>query len=332
MGGKTTEETLCKERKRERRAPENHVQVEKTRTITLFMNFEYALQSNSTPSLCVHLPRSTTRLLHINPEQPFPATPTPKLPCPRLILFHPPLDQITSTTMSQPTKSPFSNRMGWGRHPALLIIDVCTAYFTPGSPLDTSSNPASAASPESMRRLLAAARKGKCPVVFTKVEYGHPHMKDAGLFWSKTKALDVWKVGDGRGLDESVEGLEPIVVDVGGDEWVVKKKYPSAFFGTTLATDLYLKGVDTVVVCGVSTSGCVRATVLDAMCHGFRPMVVGSACGDRTKEVHEANMFDMGKFKRFYELVLGGLLYSPEKQVDRIPINASSLSTQKHEY
>ena len=121
-------------------------------------------------------------------------------------------------------------------------------------------------------------------------------MKDAGLFWTKTKALDVWRIGDRRGLDESVEGLDPIVVDVGGDEWVVKKKYPSAFFGTTLATDLYTRGVDTVVVCGVSTSGCVRASVLDAMCHGFRPMVVGSACGDRTREVHEANMFDMGEF------------------------------------
>ena len=187
--------------------------------------------------------------------------------------------------------------MEWGRHPALLIIDVCTAYFTTGSPLDTSSNPASAASPDSMRRLLAAARTGGCPVVFTKVEYSDPNMKDAGLFWSKTQALDVWKVGNRRGLDGSLEGLEPYVraEGEGGDEWVVKKKYPSAFFGTTLATDLYLRGVDTVVVCGVSTSGCVRASVLDAMCHGFRPMVVGTACGDRTREVHEANMFDMGE-------------------------------------
>ena len=107
--------------------------------------------------------------------------------------------------------------------------------------------------------------------------------------------------GDERGLDGVVEGLEPRTEGgrdgrvEGGDEWVVKKKYPSAFFGTTLATDLYVRGVDTVVVCGVSTSGCVRASVLDAMCYGFRPMVVGSACGDRTREVHEANMFDMGE-------------------------------------
>ena len=90
--------------------------------------------------------------------------------------------------------------MQWGSHPALLIIDVCTAYFTPNSPLDTSSNPASAASPDSMRRLLAAARKGNCPVVFTRVEYTDPNMKDAGLFWLKTKALDVWKVGGREGV------------------------------------------------------------------------------------------------------------------------------------
>ena len=96
--------------------------------------------------------------------------------------------------------------MQWGSRPALLIIDVCYAYFTPNSPLDTSSNPAAAASPESMRRLLAAARKGKCPVVFTKVEYTDANMKDAGLFWLKAKALDVWQVGDKRGLDRAGGG------------------------------------------------------------------------------------------------------------------------------
>ena len=119
----------------------------------------------------------------------------------------------------------------------------------------------------------------------------------------------MWQKGDERGFGNWVEGLEP-KQDRG--EWIVKKKYPSAFFGTTLATDLYTRGVDTVVICGVSTSGCVRgesvvafttiakmvlltskATALDAMCHGFRPMVVPSACGDRTPEIHNANIFDL---------------------------------------
>lgn len=83
-------------------------------------------------------------------------------------------------------------------------------------------------------------------------------------------------------------GLEPLV-----GEDVLLKRHPSAFFGTELAGMLRFKGVDTVVVCGVSTSGCVRATVLDALCHNFRPMIVGSACGDRSPAIHDANIFDM---------------------------------------
>lgn len=93
-------------------------------------------------------------------------------------------------------------------------------------------------------------------------------MADAGLFWTKAKVLDVWREGDERGLDAWVEGLEPAE-----GETVVVKKFASAFFGTGLEGVLRGEGVDTVVVCGVSTSGCVRATTLDAMQYGFRPMV-----------------------------------------------------------
>jgi nicotinamidase-related amidase len=164
--------------------------------------------------------------------------------------------------------SGFANKMGWGKRPALLIIDVCTAYWTPGSPLDLSSNPAAAASPASMRRLLEAARTAKVPVVWSQVEYTHPEMADAGLFYHKAKVLSVWQKGDPRGLDACVKGLVP-----GAKETIVLKKYASAFFGTSLASELQVLGVDTLVICGVSTSGCVRATTLDAMQHGFRPMV-----------------------------------------------------------
>ncbi|KPI46060.1 Maleamate amidohydrolase [Cyphellophora attinorum] len=184
--------------------------------------------------------------------------------------------------------SGFSNRIGWGSRPALLLIDVCTAYWTPGSPLDITSNPAGNASPESMRKLLAAARKGGVPVLWTRVEYTSKDMSDAGLFYKKAKALSVWQVGDERGLEAWVEGLVPADGEV-----VVTKKYPSGFWGTTLGTNLTVLGVDTLVICGVSTSGCIRATVLDAMQHGYRPMIVGSACGDRTAAIHDANMFDM---------------------------------------
>lgn len=166
------------------------------------------------------------------------------------------------------TLSGFGTKMGWGARPALVLIDVCKAYWTPGSPLDLSANPAAAAAPASMRRLLAAARAGGVPVLWTAVEYTDPHMRDAGLFWHKAKPLDIWRVGDPRGLNGWVEGLRPAA-----GEAVVKKKYASGFFGTTLATELACRGVDTVVVAGVSTSGCVRATTLDAMQNGYRPMV-----------------------------------------------------------
>lgn len=91
-------------------------------------------------------------------------------------------------------------------------------------------------------------------------------MSDAGIAYQKAKVLDIWKAGDPRGLDAWVEGLKAM----DGEE-VVLKQFPSAFFGTGLEKLLREKGVDTVVVCGVSTSGCVRATTLDALCHGFRP-------------------------------------------------------------
>ncbi|KIW00222.1 uncharacterized protein PV09_08262 [Verruconis gallopava] len=184
--------------------------------------------------------------------------------------------------------SGFGNRIGWGTSPALLLIDVCKAYWTEGSPLDTRSNPASVASIQSMKALLAAAREGNCPVIWTRVVYND--MKEAGIFYLKSKPLDLWKVGDERGLADWVEGLVP---DFSKGDVLVDKRYPSAFFGTDLITRLNVLRVDTLVICGVSTSGCVRASTLDAMQHGIRPMVVGSACGDRSPEIHNANMFDM---------------------------------------
>lgn len=98
------------------------------------------------------------------------------------------------------------NRMGWGKRPALLLVDVCTAYWTSSSPFSLLGNPAAESAPDSMRRLLAAARQGNVPVLWTQVEYSRPDMADAGLFWHKAKMLDVWKRGDERGLAVWVMG------------------------------------------------------------------------------------------------------------------------------
>ncbi|KAJ6595076.1 N-carbamoylsarcosine amidase [Mycena vulgaris] len=176
--------------------------------------------------------------------------------------------------------SGFSKKMGWGVHPALLIVDACIAYWEPTSPLNTSNNPAAAASPASMKRLLDTARAGNVPVVWTRVEYEHSDMRDTGMFWLKSKSLNIFQRGDERGLGGWVEkeGLTPIA-----GEAIISKKYPSAFFGTDLANAASRPG----------TSGCVRASVLDAMQYGYRPMVVGEACGDRSPEIHNANLFDL---------------------------------------
>lgn len=185
-------------------------------------------------------------------------------------------------------QSGFCTRMGWGARPALILIDVCKAYWTAGSPLDLSSNPAAVAAPTSMRKLLAAARgllgSSRVPVIWTAVEYDDPEMRDAGLFWHKAKVLDVFRAGDPRGLGGWVDDDDDNNKRADGSdlddslrpapsELLVKKKYASGFFGTTLATELACLGVDTLVIAGVSTSGCVRATALDAMQNGFRPMV-----------------------------------------------------------
>lgn len=163
-----------------------------------------------------------------------------------------------------------------------------------GSPNDLRANPNAVEVPETLRRLVKAARQGQVPVVWTAVQFNQRDMSDAGVFYLKHPHLNIWQVGDKRGYDQWVEGLVPAEDDI-----IIRKQYPSPFFGTTLATTLRNIGADTLVIAGVSTSGCVRAAVsdrchsvlssllytrrlmhlyfmtqtLDAMCHGFRPMV-----------------------------------------------------------
>lgn len=175
----------------------------------------------------------------------------------------------------------FGGSLPWGTKPALLVIDMMRAYFTPGSPMCLPDR----AAVDGCAALLTAARARGVPVVHTRVAYG-PDLRDGGLFVRKIPAL--------AGLTEGAEpgrfepGVEPRP-----DEPVVVKQYASAFFGTSLASTLTAARVDTVVVAGVSTSGCVRATATDALQHGFAPVVPADACGDRTPEVHRANLFDL---------------------------------------
>ena len=175
----------------------------------------------------------------------------------------------------------FSNRLGFGSRPALVVIDFCQAYLDPTSPLYAGVEDARAA----CQRVLDAARAADIPVLHTRVEF-QPGGADGGVFFRKVGALECFVRGNPLGA--CGEGLAPT-----GDEVVVVKQYASGFFGTSLASTLTSMGVDTLIHTGVSTSGCVRATAVDACQHGFVPVVVRDACGDRNPQVHEANLFDL---------------------------------------
>ncbi len=176
----------------------------------------------------------------------------------------------------------FEGRLQPGKRPALLIIDVVTAYLEPSSPLFMDS---AAAAKDSNRRLAEAARAAGVPVIFTNVQY-KPDGSDGGVFYRKVPVLKVFVEGSPLGAFPA--DLTPQI-----DDRVVTKQYPSAFFGTALAEKLQAAGVDTLLITGYSTSGCVRASVLDAMQYGFVPLVVREACADRHKGPHEANLFDL---------------------------------------
>ena len=170
-----------------------------------------------------------------------------------------------------------------GRRPALLIVDFVRAYLVEDSPLYAAAEPARAAA----QRLLSAARRAGIPVLHTRVEY-QPGGRDGGVFFRKVPALRCFEAGARPDLAAFAEGLEPVA-----GETVITKQYASAFFGTSLASTLTALGVDTVLIAGLSTSGCVRASTVDCCQHGFVPIVVREAVGDRAPGPHEANLFDL---------------------------------------
>lgn len=179
------------------------------------------------------------------------------------------------------TAEGFSGDLGYGARPALILIDLMHSYFEEGSPLCLPSRDAL----DSAARVLAAARRSGALIVHTKVVFG-PDGIDGGVFMKKIPALRML-IGENR-MNEFMPEVAPRP-----DELVIVKQYASAFFGTTLASTLRASGVDTLLITGVSTSGCVRATGLDTIQHGFIPKVVSDACGDRGPAPHDANLYDL---------------------------------------
>jgi len=175
----------------------------------------------------------------------------------------------------------YDNRLGFGQRPALILVDFVQAYFDEDCALYAGVEDAL----ESALRVREHAWAAGIPVIYTNVVY-YEEGRDGGVFFRKVPVLKNFLVGNPMG--EWPSGLQPA-----DDELVISKQYPSAFFGTSLASSLHSMDIDTLIITGVTTSGCIRATCVDTMSHGFIPIVVEDACGDRHESPHAANLFDM---------------------------------------
>jgi nicotinamidase-related amidase len=176
----------------------------------------------------------------------------------------------------------FHGRAGFGRRPALLVIDVNLGFTDPASPLVCDLDGVVAA----IRRLLDETRRAGLPVVYTTVSYDEGDKVAAAAFIDKIPALLTLQAGS-RWVE-----IDPRLAPQTGEP-VLNKLFASAFFGTALSSLLAAAGCDSVIVTGASTSGCVRATVVDAIQHGYRPLVPREAVGDRNSAAHQANLYDI---------------------------------------
>lgn len=176
----------------------------------------------------------------------------------------------------------FGGRQGAGRHPALVVVDLSYAFTDPESPLHCDADDAVAAT----ARLLEVARANGRPVAFTTVAFDEGAKRVARAFIAKAPALATLTPGS-----RWVQIDERIAPRAG--EPVLLKLFASAFFGTALQPMLTAAGADTLVVAGASTSGCVRATVVDGVQHGLAVLVPREAVADRAQSAHDASLLDI---------------------------------------
>ena len=168
-----------------------------------------------------------------------------------------------------------------GDRPAVLVIDFSCGFTDPECPLGSDLT----SEVEATRRLLDAARAKGLPVVFTTIAF-EPSLKDGGLWMQKVPSLAVLQLGGAWAeLDPRLGARD--------DETVIVKKGASGFFGTNLASVLVSQGVDSVILCGATTSGCVRATAIDLLQYGWPTVVPRECVGDRAQAPHDANLFDI---------------------------------------
>jgi nicotinamidase-related amidase len=168
-----------------------------------------------------------------------------------------------------------------GTSPVVLVVDFSRGFTDPECAMGADLT----REVEATNHVLAAARKGGIPVIFTTIGF-EPNLKDGSLWLQKAPGLEELIIGSKWvEIDPRLERQE--------DETVILKKGASAFFGTNLVSILVSQGVDTVVMCGATTSGCIRATAIDLLQYGYPTLVPRECVGDRAPDPHEANLVDI---------------------------------------
>ena len=185
------------------------------------------------------------------------------------------------TTQEIYERARFGQSVTLGTRPAVLVVDLSRGFTDPECTMGADLT----REVEATNHVLAAARKGGIPVIFTTIGF-EPNLKDGSLWLQKAPGLEELIVG-GKWveIDPRLERQE--------DETVILKKGASAFFGTNLVSILVSQGVDTVVMCGATTSGCIRATAIDLLQYGYPTLVPRECVGDRAQDPHEANLVDI---------------------------------------
>lgn len=179
----------------------------------------------------------------------------------------------------------FGLKIGFGKRPAVLVIDMIRAftdYTNPEMMLAANLDKQL----DETKRILDVARPKQIPIIFTTVAYDDNAFKDAGIWALKQKGVITLRSGTPQ-----IE-VDPVLNFKQGD-MLLTKKYASAFFGTDLVSRLASQQIDTLILTGCTTSGCVRASAVDALSYGYRPMVVREAVGDRSQAAHEQSLFDL---------------------------------------
>lgn len=171
----------------------------------------------------------------------------------------------------------FARRLGFGKNPAVLVVDMIVGFTNPELPLGAAMGAELAAA----RAILDAARERGVPVMFSTVYYD-----DDGIWGKKIGTLGSIRLGSPECEVDAALGRRP-------EEPLLAKKYASVFFATDLVTRLNAARIDTLLLAGCTTSGCVRATAVDALSYGIRPIVIREAVGDRSEAAHTQSLIDL---------------------------------------